>query len=69
MEGFISRFKTEGLSLFLDAQSLAELADVVDQRMQYHNHNTERCHSSLAYRSPLQFIQRTTVMATPEVHI
>jgi len=67
MEGFISRFKSEGHSLFLDAQSLHELAVVVDQRMSYHN--TERLHSSLDYRSPLKFIQQTAVMSTPEVHI
>ncbi len=67
MEGFISRFKTEGHSLFLDAQSLHELAEVVDQRMQYHN--AERLHSRLGYRSPLKFIQQVTVMSTPEVHI
>ncbi len=67
MEGFISRFKSEGHSLFLDAQSLDELAAVVDQRMRYHN--AERLHSSLGYRSPLKFIQQVIVMSTPEVHI
>ena len=45
---------------------MPELAAVVDKRMHYHN--TERWHSSLAYRSPMQFIQQTTIMVTPEVH-
>ena len=67
MESFISRFKSEGHSLFLDAHSLTELAEVVDQRMQYHN--VERLHSSIGYRSPLDFIQQVTVVSTPEVHI
>jgi putative transposase len=67
MESFNSRFKSEGHSLFLDAQSLTELTEVVDQRMQYHN--VERLHSSIGYRSPLDFIQQVTVMSTPEVHI
>lgn len=67
MESFISRFKSEGHSLFLDAHSLTELAEVVDQRMQYHN--VERLHSSIGYRSPLDFIQQVSVMSTPEVHI
>ena len=67
MESFFSRFKSEGHSLFLDAQSLHELVEVVDQRMQYYN--LERLHSGIGYRSPLDFIQQVTVLSTPEVHI
>jgi putative transposase len=54
MEAFFSRFKEEGRSLFLDAQSIAELAMVVDSRMVYYN--TERRHSSIGYVPPLTYI-------------
>jgi putative transposase len=56
MEGFFSRFKAENVSLFLDAQSVKELAEVVCQRMVYYN--TERRHSSLDYLSPLAYVER-----------
>ena len=56
MEAFHSRFKAEGHSLFLDAQSMIELRDIVDQRMHYYN--TERRHSSIGYVSPLAYINR-----------
>jgi len=56
MEAFHSRFKSEGRSLFLEAQSLAELRDMVDQRM--HSYNTERRHSSIGYVSPLTYIHQ-----------
>lgn len=56
MESFHGRFKGEGHSLFLDAQSQAELVAVVDERMQYYN--TERRHSAIDYQSPLAYIQR-----------
>ena len=56
MESFFSRFKEEGRSLFLDAQSIAELTTVVDSRMVYHN--TDRRHSSIGYVSPLTYIER-----------
>jgi len=56
MESFIGHFKQEGRSLFLDAQSLAELAAVVDSRMVYYN--TDRRHSSLGYVAPLTYIAR-----------
>ena len=68
MEGFISRFKSEGYSLFLDAQSVAELAEIVDQRIQYYN--AERLHSSIGYHSPLNFIEQKAVNTLlSEVHI
>jgi len=56
MESFNSRFKEEGRSLFLDAQSMAELAAVVDSRMLYYN--TEPRHSSIGYLPPLTYIAR-----------
>lgn len=55
MESFYGRFKTENRSLFLDAQSLAELRDLVDERMAYFNH--ERRHSALDYQSPLTYLE------------
>jgi transposase InsO family protein len=56
MESFFSRFKEEGRSLFLDAQSIAELVTVVDSRMVYHN--SDRRHSSISYVPPLKYIGR-----------
>jgi putative transposase len=56
MESFNGRFKTEGHSLFLEAQSLGELITVVDERMLYYN--TERRHSSIGYVPPLMYIKR-----------
>jgi putative transposase len=56
MESFNGRFKTEGHSLFLEAQNLTELITVVDERMQYYN--TERRHSSIGYAPPLTYIER-----------
>jgi putative transposase len=56
MEAFHSRFKAEGNSLFLDAQSMVELCEIVDRRMDYYN--TERRHSSLGYVSPLAYINQ-----------
>jgi transposase InsO family protein len=56
MESFNGRFKGEGHSLFLEAQSLGELTTVVDERMWYYN--TERRHSSIGYVPPLMYIKR-----------
>ena len=56
MESFNGRFKGEGHSLFLEAQSLGELVAVVDERMRYSN--TERRHSSAGYVPPLMYIER-----------
>ena len=56
MESFNGRFKSEGHSLFLEAQTMSELIAVVDQRMCYYN--TERRHSSIGYVPPLTYIKR-----------
>ena len=56
MEAFNGRFKTEGHSLFLEAQSVGELITVVDERMRYYN--TRRRHSSIGYVPPLTYIER-----------
>jgi transposase InsO family protein len=56
MESFNGRFKTEGHSLFLEAQSLGELITVVDERIRYYN--TERRHSSIGYVPPSMYIKR-----------
>jgi putative transposase len=55
MESFIGHFKEEGRSLFLDAQSIAELATAVDRQMVYYN--TNRRHSSIGYVPPLTYIE------------
>jgi len=56
MDAFHSRFKTEGHSLFLDAQGVAELAAVVDGRIRYNN--TEQRHSAIGCLLPLTYIER-----------
>ena len=56
MEAFNSRFKSEGRSLFLVAQSVTELAMIVTERMEYYN--TQRRHSSIGYLPPLTYIER-----------
>lgn len=54
MESFFSRFKAEGESLFLPAETLPELRAVVTERIAYYN--LERRHSSLGYLSPLAYL-------------
>ena len=56
MESFNGRFKTEGRSLFVEAQSLSELQTVVGEQMRYYNN--ERRHSSLGYLPPLTYLER-----------
>jgi putative transposase len=56
MEAFNSRFKSEGRSLFLVAQSVTELAAIVAERMDYYN--AQRRHSSIGYLPPLTYIER-----------
>jgi transposase InsO family protein len=56
MESFTGRFKEENHSLLLEAQTVEELVEVVDWRMEYYN--TERRHSSIGYLSPLAYIER-----------
>lgn len=55
MESFHSRFKEEGNSLFLDAQSVEELDKVIARRILFYN--AKRRHSSIDYMSPLKFIK------------
>ena len=55
-ESFFSRFKEEGRSLFLDAQSLPALTTVIDNPMGYHN--THRRHSSIGHVPPLTYIEQ-----------
>jgi transposase InsO family protein len=57
MESFNGHFKGEAHSLFLEAQILAELIAVVDDRMHYYN--TVRRHSTIGYVAPLTYIART----------
>lgn len=50
------RFKEETHLLFLEAQTLDELIEVVIERMRYYNER--RWHSSVGYLPPLAFIER-----------
>lgn len=56
MESFIGHFKDEGRSLFLEAETVNELRQVVDQRMVYYN--GERRHLTIGYQSPLAYIRQ-----------
>jgi transposase InsO family protein len=60
IESFWSRFKTENHSLFLEAGTLEELAQLVDQQMVYYN--TRRRHSSLAYMTPIEYLQQEGIL-------
>jgi transposase InsO family protein len=55
MESFNGRFKTENRSLFLDASSLAELEEIVAERISYYN--WERRHSTLKNQAPMEYLK------------
>lgn len=55
MESFFGKFKQENKSLFLDCQTFKELKAVVGERVLYYN--TERRHSSLGNKNPMQFVK------------
>jgi putative transposase len=56
MESFFSRFKDENQSLFLEAQTVPELGQVVAARMRYYN--ARRRHSTIGYVAPLTYLER-----------
>lgn len=56
MESFFSRFKEENQSLFLEAQTVSELGQVVAARLRYYN--ARRRHSSIDYLPPLTYLER-----------
>lgn len=56
MESFFGRFKEENGALLRDAANFTELLSVVRRRIDYYNR--QRRHSSLAYVSPLAYVQR-----------
>lgn len=56
IESFFSHFKGEGHSLFLEAETMDQLRQVVDRRMAYYN--GERRHSSIGCQPPLAYIQQ-----------
>lgn len=56
MESFNGRFKEETHSLLLEAQTMDELIEVVNERIRYYNE--ARRHSSTDYLPPLVFIER-----------
>lgn len=55
IESLWGRFKVENTSLITEAETPAELRDVVGRQVAYYNR--ERRHSSLGYVSPLQFLR------------
>jgi len=65
MEAFFSRFKEENQSLFLDAQTLPELCEVVGGRMVYYNGH--RRHSSIGYVAPLTYMQQLLSPSQPTI--
>lgn len=67
MESFFSRFKEEGNSEFLDAQTLEELQEVIGKRIRFYTH--ERYHSSLGYRAPIVFIREKYPEQAMRLHI
>lgn len=56
MEGFISRFKNENRSLFLDAPTQDALQTVVRERMYYYNY--QRRHSRIDYQTPIAYLKQ-----------
>jgi len=54
MESFWGHFKVENSSLFLEAATLEELEWVIENQVNYYNH--ERRHSRLDYRSPMEYL-------------
>ena len=55
IESFWRRFKTENKTLFMQAESLAELQDVTEKQMTYCNQ--DRRHSTLNYCVPQEVVQ------------
>jgi len=55
IESFWGRFKTENQTLLLEAETLPEVTQIVDQQMDYYNH--DRRHSSLGQVPPWVFLQ------------
>jgi putative transposase len=54
MESFNSHFKGENAALFLEAETLDELRQLVAERIEYYNHS--RRHSSIGYVAPVTFL-------------
>ena len=55
IESFWAHFKGENKSLSIEAETLEELCEVIDRQMAYYNER--RRHSSLDYRSPMEYLQ------------
>lgn len=60
IESFWSRFKCENQSLLSEAETLPEVMEIVDRQMIYYN--TQRRHSRLAYRSPLEYLHQEGIL-------
>jgi len=55
-ESFISHFKMENKSLFLETRSFKELKGIVENRINYYNE--ERRHQSLGYLTPREHLKK-----------
>jgi len=55
-ESFISQFKMENKSLFLETRSFKELKGIVEDRINYYNE--ERRHQSLGYLTPREHLKK-----------
>ena len=60
MESFWGHFKGENASLFFEAATLEELEWVIGRQMDYYNN--ERRHSSLGYRSPMEYLTSEVIL-------
>ena len=55
IESFWAHFKGENESLLIEAETLEELRKVIERQMAYYNER--RRHSSLDYRSPVEYLK------------
>jgi putative transposase len=63
IESFWGHFKGENGSLLIEAETLEELREVVDRQMAYYNER--RRHSSLDYRSPVEYLKSEGIHVDP----
>jgi putative transposase len=61
IESFWSRFKAENHSLLIEAQTLAEVIEIVGRQIGYYN--TKRRHSRLAYMTPLEYLHTERMLS------
>ena len=66
IESFWGHFKGENASLLIEAATLDELEQVIDQQMIYYNRR--RRHSSLDYLAPVEYLEREGMHLEPLAH-